>query len=303
VGDYYYHGLGVPDEPEQARWEKAAGYYQSAADTQMSALAMWNLGWMYENGVGVPQDFHLAKRHYDLAYETNSEAYLPVVMSLVKLHARSVWHTLMGGSNGLSIWGDDSDEGSDSHYTSSEGREIEGGSDRENDRSPPGEQAEEREDYEDGPWYLGKARDEFNRRRRGRDMDQLGQDEDDPVQWARERRQAENDRDGDYGPEDYFDAATRGQHRDEEEVDDFAETMLLVVLCLVVSVLLYVRGRWMERMRRDEQQQQQQQQQQPHQAQQQPLGAPGQQPPLADGPMPPVAVPMMDDWEMALLNQ
>ena len=55
VGDYYYHGLGVPDEPEPVRWEKAAGYYQSAADTQMSALAMWNLGWMYENGVGVPQ--------------------------------------------------------------------------------------------------------------------------------------------------------------------------------------------------------------------------------------------------------
>lgn len=55
VGDYYYHGLGVADEPESVRWEKAAGYYQSAADTQVSALAMWNLGWMYENGVGVAQ--------------------------------------------------------------------------------------------------------------------------------------------------------------------------------------------------------------------------------------------------------
>jgi len=55
VGDYYYHGLGVPDEPEALRWEKAAKYYQSAADTHFSALAMWNLGWMYENGVGVPQ--------------------------------------------------------------------------------------------------------------------------------------------------------------------------------------------------------------------------------------------------------
>lgn len=55
VGDYYYHGFGVLDEPEVVRWEKAAGYYQSAADTQFSALAMWNLGWMYENGVGVTQ--------------------------------------------------------------------------------------------------------------------------------------------------------------------------------------------------------------------------------------------------------
>ena len=55
VGDYYYHGLGVVEEPEQSRLEKAARYYQSASDTQLSALAMWNLGWMYENGVGVPQ--------------------------------------------------------------------------------------------------------------------------------------------------------------------------------------------------------------------------------------------------------
>ena len=55
VGDYYFHGLGVSDEPEVKRWEKAAAYYQSAATSQLSAMAMWNLGWMYENGIGVPQ--------------------------------------------------------------------------------------------------------------------------------------------------------------------------------------------------------------------------------------------------------
>lgn len=104
VGDYYYHGLGVADEPEDVRYEKAAGYYQSAADTQMSALAMWNLGWMYENGLGVPRDFHLAKRHYDLALETNSEAYVPVVLSLIKLHAKSLWHTMLGGDDNLNLW-------------------------------------------------------------------------------------------------------------------------------------------------------------------------------------------------------
>ena len=57
------------------------------------------------------QDFHLAKRHYDLAYETNSEAYLPVLLSLVKLYTRSIWHTLTGGKNGLSLWGNDADMG------------------------------------------------------------------------------------------------------------------------------------------------------------------------------------------------
>ena len=129
VGDYYYHGLGVSEEEtESSRLEKAARYYQSAAETQMSALAMWNLGWMYENGVGVPQvrvvlatlrndwaeleqDFHLAKRHYDLASEANSEAYLPVMLSLAKLYVRSLWHTLTGGTGGLSIWNSDNVDG------------------------------------------------------------------------------------------------------------------------------------------------------------------------------------------------
>jgi SEL1 protein len=43
----------------------------------------------------------------------------------------------------------------------------------------------------------------------------------------------------------------RGGHRGEEEVDEFGETMILVALCLMVSVLLYVRTRLVERMRRE----------------------------------------------------
>ncbi|KZT01467.1 HCP-like protein [Laetiporus sulphureus 93-53] len=288
VGDYYYHGLGVLDEPEEARWEKAAGYYQSAADTQMSALAMWNLGWMYENGVGVPQDFHLAKRHYDLAYETNSESYLPVLMSLVKLHLRSIWHTLMGGTGGLSIWGDDDADTIPTRQSSADRQEIEDGRSEKVDNV---ENREELDEYDDGPWYLGKARDEFNRRRRGQDLSQLSRDEDDPVQWARQRRQAENDRDGDFGPEDYFDAATRGQNRGDEDVDEFLETMLLVVICLVVSILLYLRSRWVERLRREEQERLQRQAAGPR--------APG---PNADPVPPGDERPQMEDWELALLR-
>jgi hypothetical protein len=34
------------------------------------------------------QDWHLAKRFYDLSLETNTEAYLPVMLSLIKLYAR-----------------------------------------------------------------------------------------------------------------------------------------------------------------------------------------------------------------------
>ena len=43
------------------------------------------------------QDFHLAKRYYDEALETNTEAYLPVVLSLFKLHLRSVYLAIKGG--------------------------------------------------------------------------------------------------------------------------------------------------------------------------------------------------------------
>lgn len=92
MGDYYLGGWGTnPDK------EKAAMCYQTAAEFQQSAQALWNLGWMHENGIGVDQDFHLAKRFYDQALETNQEAYLPVKLSLLKLRMRSLWNTFTNG--------------------------------------------------------------------------------------------------------------------------------------------------------------------------------------------------------------
>ncbi|KAF2707259.1 HCP-like protein [Pleomassaria siparia CBS 279.74] len=93
LGDYYLNGLGTA-----ANQEKAAACYQAAAETRLSAQAMWNLGWMHENGIGIEQDFHLAKRHYDEALETNPrEAYLPVLLALYKLRLRSWWNTITNG--------------------------------------------------------------------------------------------------------------------------------------------------------------------------------------------------------------
>lgn len=167
--------------------------------------------------------------------------------------------------------------------------EIEGGGE---DREGAGQPSlDEGSEEDSGPWYIGKAREEFNRRRRGGQSpssDRNAHDEDDPVQWARERRQAEadRDRDGDYGPEDYFEGAIRGQRYREEdgEVDEFAETMLLVVLCLLVSVLLYVRGRWVDRLRREEEERRREQQ----------AGQQQQQRP--NGVFPPPGDPARDDW-------
>ncbi|KAF9268703.1 HCP-like protein [Marasmius fiardii PR-910] len=284
VADYYYHGLGVPDEPEATRFEKAAKYYQAAADTQQSALAMWNLGWMYENGVGVAQDFHLAKRHYDQALETNSEAYLPVFFSLAKLYIRSIWHTLMGGEGGLNLWAFDEEE-APLYHDPPKVQELESGTD-----SPQGERVEDQifHEDEDGPWYLGKARDEFHKRKNGQTTEHA-REEEDPIQWARARRDAERERDSDFGPEDYFEAALRGGNREEVDFDEFSETTLLVLLVLTVSVLIWFRTRMVRRMRRDQQQQRQNEQQRPPQ----PPGP--NHPPQGNGPFPP-GDPGRADW-------
>lgn len=96
MGDYYLNGIGMRqnNEPDASA---AAACYQAAAEGMQSAQAMWNLGWMHENGIGIDQDFHLAKRFYDQALETNREAYLPVKLALLKLRLRSAWNTLTNG--------------------------------------------------------------------------------------------------------------------------------------------------------------------------------------------------------------
>ncbi|KAJ1547289.1 ERAD-associated protein [Nowakowskiella sp. JEL0078] len=86
-----FKGDSTPD------YEKAAMYYQVAAQTEYSALAMWNLGWMHENGIGVRKDYHLAKRLYDQALNTNPNAYLPVYLALLKLYIKSTWAYWTGG--------------------------------------------------------------------------------------------------------------------------------------------------------------------------------------------------------------
>ncbi|ATY59551.1 ubiquitin-ligase Sel1 Ubx2 [Cordyceps militaris] len=92
MGDYYFYGIGV--EKDLA---KAVQCYTGASDYQQSAQALFNLGWMHENGVGLTQDFHLAKRYYDHALVVNAEAYLPVTLSLLKLRMRSAWNTFTHG--------------------------------------------------------------------------------------------------------------------------------------------------------------------------------------------------------------
>lgn len=88
AGDCLLQGVGV-----KKNLGEALARYQTAADYN-SAIARWNLGWMYENGIGVDKDFHLAKRNYDLAAASLKGASFPVQLSLLKLYARDYWNSL-----------------------------------------------------------------------------------------------------------------------------------------------------------------------------------------------------------------
>lgn len=46
---------------------------------------MFNLAYMHELGAGMKQDIHLAKRFYDMAAETSTDAKVPVALALAKL--------------------------------------------------------------------------------------------------------------------------------------------------------------------------------------------------------------------------
>ncbi|GAA5962122.1 hypothetical protein JCM3765_005531 [Sporobolomyces pararoseus] len=145
LGDYYFKGIGTTstsastsassslgslekEEEEEEKddsnrrrgeelggpqFEKAATFYQSAATSRLSAMAMWNLGWMHETGQGVPQDFHLAKRYLDSALETSPSAYFPSTLSLISLYTRALYHVIFSPSssseemNALSLFGKD----------------------------------------------------------------------------------------------------------------------------------------------------------------------------------------------------
>ncbi|KDN33698.1 hypothetical protein RSAG8_13207, partial [Rhizoctonia solani AG-8 WAC10335] len=225
VADYHFYGLGTPKDMGKI---SAVGYYTAAVDTQVSALAMWNMGWCYEYGVGVPKDYHLAKRHYDMALATNTEAYYPATFALIRLYFKSMYYTLTGGTDkSLLLLGDEGIDGEDT-WDITKRLTGAGGSSKSTSNSKGKEQ---------------------------------GQDED-PIKWGRQRGQElereRGDQDMDYLTEDFFDGMTaRRQNRDDEDDgDDFLETIFLVMLCALISGLVYLRGRYVQRQQREEQQEQ-----------------------------------------------
>lgn len=80
-------------------YETAASHYRLASEQQHNAQAMFNLGYMHEQGLGMQKDMHLAKRCYDLAAETSADAKVPAALALIKLNLMFSMHSLQEVGN------------------------------------------------------------------------------------------------------------------------------------------------------------------------------------------------------------
>jgi SEL1 protein len=78
------------EEEEYEHMAIAAQYYRRAAEEHNSARANFNLGFMHEWGLGLTQDFPLAKRHYDLAGKDNANKAAAIALFAMDIHQRAV---------------------------------------------------------------------------------------------------------------------------------------------------------------------------------------------------------------------
>ncbi len=81
VGDYFFYGFDGVDEPD---FVEAAAHYRLASDGR-DPQAHFNLGYQHHYGIGLSKDSHLAKRYYDLASETSSDAKFAVQFAMAFL--------------------------------------------------------------------------------------------------------------------------------------------------------------------------------------------------------------------------
>lgn len=89
-----YDALGSMEEQEE-HMAIAAQYYRKAAEEHNSARANFNLGFMHEWGMGLSQDFPLAKRHYDLAAKDNANKAAAIALYAMNIHQKAVKFAMM----------------------------------------------------------------------------------------------------------------------------------------------------------------------------------------------------------------
>ena len=90
AADYYYYGRGTSVD-----YKMAASLYETASHVDKNSLARWNLGWMFENGLGVARSLSLAKFWYSEALSVNTDAFIPVMLASYKLFLIYLWDIIM----------------------------------------------------------------------------------------------------------------------------------------------------------------------------------------------------------------
>lgn len=94
------HPCGEEREEQYEHMAIAAQYYRKAAEEHNSARANFNLGFMHEWGLGLSQDFPLAKRHNDLAGRDNSNKAAAIALYAMNIHQKAIKFAMYLGQRG-----------------------------------------------------------------------------------------------------------------------------------------------------------------------------------------------------------
>jgi SEL1 protein len=107
MGDMFYFGFVGKDDKGLFDFKKAVSHYTMASKAR-NGQGRFNLGYMYEHGLGVKQDLHLAKRYYDETKSLDPEGLMPVYLVLFRMRLCKAWQSL---SNRVFRTGSSTDKG------------------------------------------------------------------------------------------------------------------------------------------------------------------------------------------------
>ena len=102
IGDLYYYGLAGRIDDGSPNYKESFSYYSKASRLR-NAQGRFNLGFMYEHGLGTKRDLHLAKRFYEETTSLDSESSIPVSLMVFKMRLCSAWVRLKCRCLGLPI--------------------------------------------------------------------------------------------------------------------------------------------------------------------------------------------------------
>lgn len=147
---------------EMQDYSKSVQLYQSSA-LRFSPQALWNLGYMYEYGLGVEIDFSMAKRYYDQVLENNPKLYIAVKLSVLKLRAKAWLLWITGERSGYELGDRDNEQSDDkrvpwykklfeSYKSAFTGNDESEGDKKEGDGSTQNADSKQKEESDEGTW-------------------------------------------------------------------------------------------------------------------------------------------------------